>query len=91
MANSTSSLTNNNLAECLLKDKYNDCKSSLEYISAKDGLQTFRCVSFCKKNYEKKFDDLAKRFEKHASVDGDTKKFCLMLQKDVYPNEYTEE
>lgn len=66
MANSTSSLTNNNLAECLLKDKYNDCKSSLEYISAKDGLLTFRCVD-CKKTYEEKFDDLPKRFKKHIS------------------------
>ena len=27
---------------------------------------------------------------KNISVDGDTKKFCLMLHKGVYPNEYTE-
>ena len=27
---------------------------------------------------------------KNISVDGDTKKFSLMLHKGVYPNEYTE-
>lgn len=88
MANSTSSLTNNNLAECLLKDKYNDCKSSLEYISAKDGLLTFRCVD-CKKTYEKSLMTYPRDL-KNISVDGDTKTFCLMLHKGVYPNEYTE-
>ena len=62
MVCSLSSLTDN-LKEGLHKCKYNDCKSSFEYMTIKDSLLTFKCV-YCNKTYEKKFhEDLSKRFE----------------------------
>ena len=64
-------------------------KSNLKYITAKDGLLTFKCLE-CNKTYKKKFDeDLSKRFGgTYQFCDGDNHKICLVLQRDVYPFEY---
>lgn len=54
MASSLSSLADN-LAEDLEIGQCKDCKSSLKYITTKDGLRTFDGVNY-NKTYEKKFD-----------------------------------
>ena len=84
MTSSLSGLTDN-LAS-LHKGKFKDCKSSLDYMAAKDGLLSFNYAD-CNKTYDKKFDeDISKRFENiHQFFDGDINKFCLILQKYVYP------
>ena len=63
-------------------------KSSLKYITAKDGLLTFKCLE-CNKTYKKKFnEDLSKRFgSTYQFYDGDNHKICLVLQRGVYPFE----
>ena len=66
MANSLTSLTDN-FVEGLHNGKCKDCKSSLEYMTAKDDLLTFKCM-YCKKTYEKTFNEnLSKDFKKHIS------------------------
>ena len=61
MSSSLSSLADN-LSEGLHKSKCKDCKSDLEYVTAKNNTRTFKCVG-CNKNYEKEFDqDLANTF-----------------------------
>ena len=52
------------------------------------GLLVFKCVD-CSKTYEIGFDeDLTKRLENtYKLCDRDIKKFCLLLQKGVYPCE----
>lgn len=90
MAISLSSLTDN-LAKGLHKGKGKDCKSSLEYMSANNGLLTFKCVN-CNKPYEKKFEDLFKRFQSTCKFcDGDIDKFYFRLRKVVYPCEYIDD
>ena len=62
MISSLSSLTDN-LAKGLYKGKCKDCKSSLEYLTAKDGLLVFKCVDNTK-TYDKRFyEDSFKRFK----------------------------
>ena len=66
MARSLSNLADN-LAECLQKGTHKDCKSSPEYMTAKDGLLNLKCV-YSNKTYEKKFDeDLFKNSKTHIS------------------------
>ena len=63
MVSSLSNLTDK-LEEGPYIGKYKDCKSSLEYTTAKDGLLTCTCLE-CNKTYGKKFDEGSfKRFEK---------------------------
>ena len=50
MASSLSTLAYN-LAKGLPKGKYKDCKSSLEYVAAKNNILILKCVD-CNKNYE---------------------------------------
>ena len=85
MANSLSRLTDN-LEEGRYKSKCKDCRSSLEYMTAKDALLTFKCVDF-NKTYEKKFDeDLFKRLQNiYKFCYGNVNKFCLVLWKGAYP------
>ena len=48
-------------------DKCIDCKSYLDYMSAKDDQLIFRCFE-CKKYYKKDFNkDIIKRFEIHIN------------------------
>ena len=61
MSSSLSSLVHN-LTEGLRNYKCNDCKSCLEYISAKDSQLIFKCLK-CNKKYGKEFNkDFIKRF-----------------------------
>ena len=77
-----------NLSESLLNDKCKDCKSYLDYMTAKDEQLSFRCFS-CKKNYEKNFDkDLIQRFANiYEFCNEDLNKFTLLL-RGVYLYEY---
>ena len=51
-----------NLSEGLDNGRCIDCKSCLDYMTAKDKQLIFRCFR-CKKNYEKNFNkDLIQRF-----------------------------
>lgn len=88
MGSSLSSLTDN-LVEGLHKGKCKDCKSSLEYMTVKDSLLTFKWMDI-NKAIEKKLDeDLVKRFQnKSKFCDEDSNNFFLMLWKGVYWNEY---
>ena len=51
MSTSLSSLVDS-LSEKLHSDKCKDCKSELDYISAKDNQLIFQCLE-CKKSYNK--------------------------------------
>ena len=42
-----------NLTEKLHKDKYKDCKPSLEYVMAKENTLRYNCIE-CHKSYGKK-------------------------------------
>ena len=88
MASLHSSLADN-LTKVLHKDKYKDCKSDVRYVAAKGSIVTFNCVN-CNESYEKEFsEDLAKRFENtYKFCDEGINKFCLVLQKVVYPYQY---
>ena len=88
MSNSLSNLVDN-LSEGLHKDKCTDCKSRLEYTSARGELLIFNCLK-CRKNHKKHFTKyLIKRFANtHEFYDGNTNKFCLMLRKGVNLYEY---
>ena len=63
--------------------------SRLEYMTANDGLPTFKCVG-CNKIYKKKFDeDLPRKFQNTYKFCVMHKfcanfEFCLKLQKGVY-------
>ena len=88
MGSSLSSLTDN-LVEGLHKGKCKDCKSSLEYMTVKDSLLTFKWMDI-NKTIEKKLDeDLVKRFQnKSKFCDEDSNNFFLMLWRGVYPYKY---
>ena len=73
MASSLSNLTDN-LAEDLSKGKCKDCKSSLEYMTIKSDILTFKCMHY-NKMYEERI------------CNGDMDQFCLMLRKGLYPYE----
>ena len=88
MSTSLSSLANN-LSDGRYNGKCTDCKSCLEYISAKDNQLIFKCLN-CNKNHNKEFnDDLINRFAStYELCDGDINKFILLLTKGVYLYEY---
>ena len=86
----STSLSNlgNNISERVLNDKCVNCKSCLDYMTTKDEQLIFRCFR-CKKNYEKDFKDLIKRFANiYEFCNGNLNKFILLLRKGVYPYEY---
>lgn len=84
MAKPRSSLTDN-LAAGLNNRECEDCYSSHEHMTVKDGLLTFICANG-NKIYEKNLDkDLFKKLKNtYQCWDGDIKKFCLKLQKGVH-------
>lgn len=86
MASSWSTLADN-LTERLHKNK--DRKSSLEYLTTKDTLLTFKSME-CNKSYDKRFDeDLIKRFKNtYRFCGGEINEFCLMFCKGGYPYNY---
>ena len=88
MPRSLSNLVSN-LSESLHNSRSIDCKSCLDYITAKDEKLIFKCSSF-KKNYEKDFNkELIKRFANtYRFCDKDLNKFILLLRKGIYPYEY---
>ena len=88
MSTSLSNLVSN-LSEGLHNDGCLDCKSFLDYMTAKDEQLFFRCFT-CKKNYEKDFNkELIQRFANiYEFCNGDLNKFILLLRKGVYPYEY---
>ena len=87
MAGFLSSLTDN-LAEGLHRGKCKDCKSSLEYMKANDGLLIINCLHH-KKTFEKKFNDLLKRLQNtNKFCDRRLKKFYLTLWKGICPYGY---
>ena len=87
MSTSLSSLVNN-ISDGLYNDKCTDCKSCLEYVSAKDNQLIFNCLK-CNSNYNKEFnEDSIKRFAStYEFCDKDINEFLLFL-KGVYPYEY---
>ena len=89
----STSLSNlfSNLSEGFHNDMCIDCKSYLDYMTAKDEKLIFRCFR-CKKNYEKDFNkELIQRFANiYEFCNGDLNKFILLLRKGVYPYEYME-
>ena len=78
-----------NLSEGLHNNRCADCKSCLDYMTAKDEKLIFRLFT-CKKNYEKDFNkELIKRFANtYNFCDNDLNKFILLLRKGVYSYEY---
>ena len=78
-----------NLSKELHNDKCTDCKSCLEYISARDNQLLFKFLG-CNKNHNKNFNkDLIKRFVSiYEFCDGDINKFILSLRKGVYSYKY---
>ena len=70
-------------------DKCIDCKSCLDYTSAKDNQLIFKCLK-CNTNYNKDLNkDLINRFvSTYEFCDGNINKFILLLRKCVYPYEY---
>ena len=72
------------LSKGLHINKCKNCRSGLEYRTAKNSTLAFKCVG-CNKSCQKKFDEnLAKRFPNtYKFCDGDNK-FCLMLRKGIY-------
>ena len=84
MSTSLSNLINN-LSDALHNDKCTDCKSCLDYMSAKDNQLNFRCFE-CKMDYKKDFDnDLINRFASICEFcDENINKFILLLRKGVY-------
>ena len=88
MSTSLSNLVSN-LSEGLHNNRSIDCKSYLDYMTAKDEQLIFRCFR-CKKNYEENFNkELIQRFANtYEFCNGDFNKFILLLRKGVYPYEY---
>ena len=86
-----SSLSNlvDNLSEGLHNDRCIDCKSCLDYMTAKDEQLIFRCFE-CKKNYKKDFNkELINRYSStYKFCNGDINKFILLLRKGIYPYEF---
>ena len=78
-----------NLSEKLHSDKFKDCKSEHDYISARDNQLNFQCLE-CKKNYNKDCNkELIKRIANtYEFYNGDINKFILLLRKGVHPYEY---
>lgn len=68
------------LSERLHKDKWSDCKSDLEYVTAKDSTLTLEGTGWIK-NYETEVDeDLSKRFQNtYKFCDEELSKVLLML------------
>ena len=86
----SSSLSNlvDSLSEGIHGDKCTNCKSCLDYMTAKDEQLVFRCFS-CKKNYEKDFDiELIQRFPNIYEFCNEDIKFILLLRRGVNPYEY---
>ena len=87
----SSSLSNllDNLSEILHNDRCIDCKSCLDYMTAKDEPLIFRCFE-CKKNHKKDFNkELINRFSStYKFCNGDINKSILLLRKGVYPYGY---
>ena len=81
MSSSLASLVNN-LAVGFLKDKLQECRSNLEYMTINEGSLVFRYED-CNIFYEKEFDeDLTKIFKNTFKFcDGDINKFLPMLLK----------
>ena len=87
MSTSLSKLVDN-LSEGLHNNRCVDCKSCLDYMKNKGEKLIFRCFN-CKKNYEKDFNELIKRFANtYSFCSKDLNKFILLLRKGVYPSEY---
>ena len=80
MLTSLSSLVNN-LSDRIYISKGTDCRSCLEYISAKDNQLIFKCLKY-KKNHNKEFnEDLVKRFAStYKFCHGDINRFTLLLK-----------
>ena len=75
-----------NLAEGFHKTKREDCNCCLEYVAIKCNSLIFNCL--CRnKNYDKAFSkNLSKGSKNTYRFCGrDFSKYCLMLQKGVYP------
>ena len=84
MSTSLSSLVSN-FSDGLYNDKCTDCKSCLDYMSAKDNQLIFKSLK-CNKNHNKDFNDgLINRFAStYEFCDKDIDKFILLLRKGVY-------
>ena len=68
--------------------KCTNCKSGLDYMTAKDDILIFRCFE-CKKNYKKDFDKelINKLSNTYDFCKRDINEFILLLRKGVYPYE----
>ena len=88
MSTSLSNLVSN-LSEGLPNDRCVDCKSCLDYMTAKDEQLIFRCF-WCKKNYVKNFNkELIQSFANtYEFCNGDLNKFILLFKKGADPYEY---
>ena len=88
MSSSLSSVVDN-LSEGLHNHMRRNCKSCLDYISAKDR-QLILKFTECSENHKNHFNkDLIKTFENtYEFCDRDINKFILLLRKGVYPYEY---
>ena len=61
-----------NLSEKLHSDKFKDCKSEHDYISARDNQLNFQCLE-CKKNYNKDCNkELIKELQTHMNFTMET-------------------
>ena len=92
MGRSLSNLVDN-LAEGIHKIKWNKrLRSIFEYGSIKESLMKYKFLS-CYKEYLTKIDnELKKRLNNTFKFsNNDINKFILLLIKDVYPYEYTDE
>ena len=80
-----------NLSEGLHNNKCADCESCLDYVKTKNEKLILKCFN-CKQYYEKNFNkELIKRFAStYEFCNGNLNKFILLLRKDVYPYEYTD-
>ena len=78
-----------NHVDNLSNELHKCCKSSLDYMIAKDHISTFRCFER-KKNYKKNFDkELINKFSStYDFCKKDINEFILLLKKSVYPYEY---
>ena len=72
-----------------MSDKCTNCKSGLDYMTAKDGILIFRLFK-CKKNYKIDFDkELINKFSStYDFCKEDINEFILLLRKGVSPYEY---
>ena len=88
MASSLSNLVDN-LAEGIHKVKCKDYDYFDEYVSVKDNLIKYKCLSF-NKDYSNKLDEKLKKLLKNTFKFSynDINKVILLLRKCVYPYEY---